>query len=82
MESAAKGTPRNHDVAIDDYFTIASVTHVALSPDGKLAAYAEARWQESSNDRKTDLWVVPLDRSGAWLDLLDRIAYAAARASG
>src|SRR5262245_31338751 len=54
----AEAPKRTHAVTLDDYFTIAQPTEVALSPDGKLAAYAEARWQKSSDDRQADLWVV------------------------
>ena len=31
---------------------------VALSPDAKYVAYTEARWQDSSGDRKSDLWLI------------------------
>ena len=47
-----------HDVTLDDYFSLAMVTQLAVSPDGQYAAYCEARWQQSTDDRKTELWVV------------------------
>jgi dipeptidyl aminopeptidase/acylaminoacyl peptidase len=53
----------SRDVTVDDYFSLASVSQVALSPNGKHLAYAEARWQNAGNDRKTDLWLIEL-RSG------------------
>src|SRR5262249_26234250 len=44
-------------ITIDDYFTQADLFRVAYSRD--LIAYAEGRWQEATDDRKTGLWVVP-----------------------
>jgi dipeptidyl aminopeptidase/acylaminoacyl peptidase len=55
----ADGTRRTHDITVDDYFTQADILQSRLAPDGKHVAYAEGRWQKSTNDRKTDLWVVP-----------------------
>ncbi len=54
----ADGPPRDHDITIDDLFTLAAVAEAVPSPDGKQVAYAELRWQESTDDRKADLWVV------------------------
>jgi dipeptidyl aminopeptidase/acylaminoacyl peptidase len=54
----AEPPQRTHDITVDDYFTLATPFNVALSPDGKYAAYSEGRWQQSTDDRKTDLWVV------------------------
>jgi dipeptidyl aminopeptidase/acylaminoacyl peptidase len=49
---------RTHDVTIDDYFSLALITGSAISPDGKYVTYSEARWQQSTGDRKSDLWIV------------------------
>jgi dipeptidyl aminopeptidase/acylaminoacyl peptidase len=54
----AETPARTHDITVEDYFTLAAVTQVAVAPDGKTVAYAEGRWQKSTNDRKTDLWLV------------------------
>jgi dipeptidyl aminopeptidase/acylaminoacyl peptidase len=43
---------------VDDYFTLGLISEVAISPDGTKVAYSEGRWQESTNDRKSDLWLV------------------------
>ncbi|HET6574944.1 MAG TPA: S9 family peptidase [Fimbriiglobus sp.] len=51
-------------VTPEDYFSVALVAEVAVSPDGKSVAYPEARWQKSTDDRKADLWVVPTDGKG------------------
>jgi dipeptidyl aminopeptidase/acylaminoacyl peptidase len=50
-----------HDITVEDYFTIASVTDIAVSPDGKMVAYCDARWSKAANDRRADLWVVAVD---------------------
>ena len=44
-------------ITIDDYFTQADLFQVAYAP--KWIAYTEGRWQESTDDRKADLWIVP-----------------------
>ena len=49
---------RAHDITTDDYFSLALLTQSQISPDGKRVAYSEARWQQSTGDRKSDLWVV------------------------
>src|SRR6266545_942487 len=54
----AKAPPRDHTITIDDYFTQADLFAVAISPSGKYVAYTEGRWQQSTDDRKADLWVV------------------------
>src|SRR5262245_53217179 len=64
LTASLLGEPaRNHDVTVDDYFTLATVTGVAMSPDGKHVAYTEARWQQSTNDRKTDVWVIDVEKA-------------------
>jgi dipeptidyl aminopeptidase/acylaminoacyl peptidase len=59
LTGAARPADRAHDVTPDDYFSLATVTQFAVSPDGLHVAYCEARWQQSTDDRKTDLWLVP-----------------------
>ncbi|MDB5307503.1 MAG: family peptidase [Gemmataceae bacterium] len=44
-----------------DYASIATVTELAVSPDGKQVAYTLATWDEKADNRRTDLWVVPTD---------------------
>jgi dipeptidyl aminopeptidase/acylaminoacyl peptidase len=58
MPIRAEPPQRNHDVTVDDYFTLATPFDAILSPDGSYAAYTEGRWQQSTDDRKTDLWLV------------------------
>src|SRR5205807_32688 len=61
---AAAEPARDHDITIDDYGTLAAITDLAVSPDGKQVAYCEARWDKSDDSRKTDLWVVATDGKG------------------
>jgi dipeptidyl aminopeptidase/acylaminoacyl peptidase len=42
-------------ITIDDYFTQADLFEVAFSANN--VVYTEARWQEATDDRKTDIWV-------------------------
>ena len=67
---------RTHDVTIDDYFTLAFVSEVAISPDGESVAYAEGRWQSSTNDRKADLWVAAVGTGEATRLTFDRAGYS------
>jgi acylaminoacyl-peptidase len=53
------GKPAKHQITVDDYFTLGMLGEVAISPDGTQVAYTEGRWQESTNDRKSDIWIVP-----------------------
>ena len=50
----ASAQPRTHDVTIDDYFTLATVTQFAVAPDGEHVAYCDARWHQSTDDRKAE----------------------------
>lgn len=51
---------RTHDITIDDYFTIANIDDCAISPDGKLVAYVQRRWEPPAESRNSDLWVVDI----------------------
>ncbi len=54
--------PVKRAITIDDYFTQADSFQVAYDIGG--VVYTEGRWQESTDDRKTDLWIAGLDGSG------------------
>ena len=41
---AAAEPARDHAITLDDYATLATITELAVSPDGKHVAYCEARW--------------------------------------
>ncbi|MBO0700684.1 MAG: S9 family peptidase [Zavarzinella sp.] len=55
---------RDHAITLDDYATLALITELAISPDGKQVAYCEARWDKADDQRKADLWVVATDGKG------------------
>src|SRR6478735_9001703 len=55
---------RTHTITPDDYASIATVTELAVSPDGKQVAYCLATWDVKSDRRSTDLWVVDTDGKG------------------
>lgn len=54
-----------HPVTPKDYSSIATITNVALSPDGKCIAYTDARWQVTTDDRKSDLWLISTAEAAA-----------------
>ncbi|MBI3823686.1 MAG: S9 family peptidase [Planctomycetes bacterium] len=56
LPAHAQGTAKRA-ITIDDYFTQADLFGIAYSPNH--VAYSEGRWRESSDDRKTDLWIAP-----------------------
>ena len=57
--SATPAQPaRTHDITVDDYFSLGVVADVATSPSGSHVAYSEGRWQQTTDDRKADLWLV------------------------
>src|SRR5688572_3260958 len=64
LPAFAQQPARDHPITIDDYATLAAITELAVSPDGKHVAYCEARWDTADDLRKTDLWVVPTDGKG------------------
>jgi dipeptidyl aminopeptidase/acylaminoacyl peptidase len=57
----AQQVKRDHTITVDDYFTQADIFQVALAPNVGWVAFTEGRWQEASDDRKSDLWIVRLD---------------------
>jgi dipeptidyl aminopeptidase/acylaminoacyl peptidase len=61
FSSALPAEPaRTHDIELQDYFSIAVINALAVSPDGKHAAYIEQRWEGEDEKRNADLWVVAL----------------------
>lgn len=61
MVIAPAWAERSHEITIEDYFSLAYVTDVEVSPDGKKVAYAEWRWDGPGNPRDTDLWIIDAD---------------------
>src|SRR4051794_5734481 len=56
LAALAPAQKPTHAVTVEDYFSLAAVTDLAVSPDGKRVVYAEARWDRKENNRKSDLW--------------------------
>lgn len=69
----AQGTKRA--ITVDDYFSLAAINEIAISSDGRLIAYTEARWQESTNDRKNEIWVVSVAEKAPKRLTFDRLGY-------
>lgn len=55
---------RSHDITPDDYFTLKTITEIAVSPDGKHVAYCLSNWNQATNGRQVNLWVVSTDGKG------------------
>jgi len=62
--AGAQPPARTHDVTPDDYASVALITELAVSPDGKQVAYCLATWDVKADNRRTDLWVVATDGQG------------------
>ena len=62
--SPALAQERTHTINPEDYFTLNTITEVAISPEGKQVAYCLATWDKSEDNRRTDLWVVATEGSG------------------
>ncbi|RLE25054.1 MAG: S9 family peptidase [Acidobacteria bacterium] len=60
--SLAVAGERTHQIEAEDYFSIAGMTGIALSPDGTTAAWTESRWSKEDDGRQTELWSMDLER--------------------
>ncbi len=56
--SSAVAAGPAHDIEPDDYFTLGVLSNCAMSPNGKLIAYTESRWDKEADKRNRDIWVV------------------------
>lgn len=63
--SMASASARSHTIDTEDYFSIAAMTGVTLSPDGHTAAWTEMRWEAPDELRNIDLWVMDLDEGSS-----------------
>ena len=71
----AEEPKRSHTITLDDFFSLAWLSEVAISPNGQSVAYADARWQQSTDDQKADLWVVSTTANEASRLTFDRAGY-------
>jgi len=60
--AAASASP--HAIGPEDYFSLVSPGHCALSPNGRFVAFRETRWADEGGDRQRDLWLADLDNGG------------------
>jgi dipeptidyl aminopeptidase/acylaminoacyl peptidase len=58
--ASAPAPTRDHSVVPEDYFSIGTITALAVSPDGRHVAYIESRWEPPEDKRNADLWVVDI----------------------
>ena len=58
VSADAEAAQRDHKIVAADYFGLAHVAQVAISPDGSKVAWAELRWTKGKARRNVDLWVV------------------------
>ncbi|MBZ0263359.1 S9 family peptidase [bacterium] len=56
--SYAQEMLRTHDIVPEDYFTQTFLSDCEASPDGKLTAFVDYRWDEENDRRSRDLWIV------------------------
>ena len=61
FQASAQTPVRDHDITVDDYFTLAVLGDGVISPDGKHVAYTDQRWEPPHEKRNTDLWVVDVE---------------------
>src|SRR5262245_47067971 len=64
IATPACAAERTHDITPADYFSLATITEIAVSPDGKHVAYALATWDKADDLRKSDLWLAATDGQG------------------
>ncbi|MBY5993321.1 alpha/beta hydrolase family protein [Ferrimonas balearica] len=59
---AAQATPRDHVITPEDYFTIAHMSDLTLSGNGKQATWVQSYWDKQSDGQKKDLWRMTLPK--------------------
>lgn len=93
---AGEEPSRQHNITIDDYFTLSIIEDVTVAPHGAWAAYVERRWDEDLDGRNADLWIVhcetletrrltfdpAADTSPAWSPDDQLVYFASARRRG
>lgn len=60
LTGQAVATERNHQITNNDFFDIANMSHVQLSPNGKQAVWLESRWDKALDKAQKDLWLVDI----------------------
>ncbi|QYJ86417.1 S9 family peptidase [Shewanella mesophila] len=58
LNGQAIATERTHKITNSDFFDIANMSNVQLSPDGKHAVWLESRWDKELDKAQKDLWLI------------------------
>src|SRR6516225_2558291 len=74
--TAAVALPR--PIELQDYYKIETLSAPVLSPDGRQVAYVKTRIIEAENKRRSEIWIVPADRSSVPVLLSDPAVSATA----
>lgn len=53
---SVNSTPRDHQITIDDFFGLSTMTQSQISPNGKQSVWVESRWDEALDKAQTELW--------------------------
>ncbi|MDP6943014.1 MAG: hypothetical protein QF464_02595, partial [Myxococcota bacterium] len=56
---------RDHVITAEDYFSQVWLSSSAVSPDGKLVAYTEKRWNKDADKRLTEIWLTDTRKGDA-----------------
>ncbi len=55
---AMPAAERTHAITSDDYLSLATVSELAVSPDGRQVVYCEKRWRQPAEKMATSLWII------------------------
>ena len=58
MGTQVLAAERQHKITNQDFFEIANMGQVVLSPDAKMAAWLESRWDKNLDKAQKDIWLV------------------------
>lgn len=58
LNGHAVAIERTHNITNSDFFDIANMSSVQLSPDGKHAVWLESRWDKELDKAQKDLWFI------------------------
>lgn len=63
---------RDHQITVDDYFTLDIIEDAVASPDGRHVAYVQRRWDKEADGRNADIWVADLETRESWRVTFDK----------
>jgi dipeptidyl aminopeptidase/acylaminoacyl peptidase len=62
----SEAPPRDHEITVDDYFTLDIIEDPVVSPDGRHVAWVQRRWDREADGRDADIWVADLESRRTW----------------